>query len=177
MAEHEAPLGTLRKQPNSLHCFACGVDNASGLQIHFYDNAEDEVHAHYTVPERFQGYPGMVHGGILATILDELVGRAVMARDPTQFMVSAKLTVRYRKPVPTEQLLVLFGKVLRRRGRIATAKAEVRLVDGTLCVEAEGTLVHLDAFDVYADQLDELGWKVYPENTESDARGVEYDTA
>jgi uncharacterized protein (TIGR00369 family) len=177
MADQGFPPSALRKQPNSLHCFACGIDNDFGLQIHFYDNGEDEVHAAYTVPEQFQGYPGMVHGGILATILDELLGRAVMALDPTYFMVSAKLTVRYRKPVPIGQPLQLMGKVLRRRGRISTSKAEIRLSDGTLCAEAEGTLVHLEEFDINADQLVELGWKVYPEDPESDGIGGRNDAA
>ena len=113
----------------------------------------------------------MVHGGILATILDELLGRAVMAVDPAYFMVSAKLTVRYRKPVPVGQPLQLMGKVLRRRGRISTSRAEIRLSDGTLCAEAEGTLVHLEDFEVDAGQLVELGWKVYPEDPESDGIG------
>ena len=177
MAEIKNPLGARRKQPNSLHCFACGVDNDFGLQIHFYDNGQDEVYAEYTVPEQFQGYPGMVHGGILATILDELLGRAVMALDPTYFMVSAKLTVRYREPVPIRESLQLMGKVLRRRGRISTSKAEIRLSDGTLCAEAEGTLVHLEEFDVETEQLVELGWKVYPEDSESDEIGGRNETA
>jgi uncharacterized protein (TIGR00369 family) len=176
MSDQGFPSSQLRKQPNSLHCFACGLDNAFGLQIHFYDNGDDEVHTNYTVPEHFQGYPGIVHGGILATILDELLGRAVMAQDQTNFMVSAKLTVRYRKPVPVSQPLKMIGKVLRRRGRIATARAEIRLSDGTLCAEAEGTLVHLEGFDIEAGQLDGLGWRIYPDAPESDAIGGRDDT-
>jgi uncharacterized protein (TIGR00369 family) len=169
MADQSFPTSALRKQPNSLHCFACGIENSCGLQIHFYDNGENEVHANFTVPEQFQGYPGVVHGGILATMLDELLGRAVMARDPNTFMVSAKLTVRYRKPVPTGQPLELSGKVVRRRGRIATSKAEIRLPDGTLGAEAEAMLVHLEGFDIESEELEELGWKVYSEDPKKDA--------
>jgi uncharacterized protein (TIGR00369 family) len=171
MADQGFPPTALRKQPNSLHCFACGIENSCGLQIHFYDNGEDEVYANYTVPEQFQGYPGRVHGGILATMLDELVGRAVMARDPNTFMVSAKLTVRYRKPVPTGQPLKLSGKVIRRRGRIATSKAEIRLPDGTVGAEAEAMLVYLEGFEIESEELDELGWKVYSDAPEEDTPG------
>jgi uncharacterized protein (TIGR00369 family) len=171
MAEIGTPLSELRKQPNSLHCFACGLENTFGLQIHFYDNGIDEVRAEYTVPDHFQGYPGIVHGGIVATMLDELLGRSVMAKDPTYFMVSAKLTVRYRKPVPIGQPLHLLGKVLRRKSRISTSIAEIRLSDGTLCAEAEGTLVHLEGFDIENERLDELGWKIYPEDPEVDEIG------
>jgi uncharacterized protein (TIGR00369 family) len=177
MEEVTNPLGELKKQPNSLRCFVCGVENAVGLKIHFYDNGKDEVHATHTVPEQYQGYPGMVHGGILATMLDELMGRAVMAPDPTYFMVSAKLTVRYRKPVPIGQPLHLMGKVLRSKGRVSESRAEIRLSDGTLCAEAEGILVHLDEFDADAGQLDELGWKIYPEDPTSDGIGSQNEIA
>jgi uncharacterized protein (TIGR00369 family) len=171
MADQGSLSSPLRKQPNSLHCFACGLENAFGLQIHFYDNGVDEVHAEYTVPDHYQGYPGIVHGGIVATMLDELLGRSVMAQDSSYFMVSAKLTVRYRKPVPVGQPLQLLGKVIRRKSRISTSHAEICLSDGTLCAEAEGTLVHLEGFDIETERLDELGWKIYPEDPEVDEIG------
>lgn len=177
MAETVTPPNSFKKQPNSLHCFACGVENPYGLQIHFYDNGEDEVRADYTVPEHFQGYPGIVHGGILATILDELVGRAVMAEDSNYFMVSAKLTVRYRNPVPTGVPLKLVGKVIRRRGRLAITRAEIRLPDGTLGAEAEATMAHLDGFGVDTDQLNNLGWRIYPDEKDVDSTGGDDDTS
>jgi uncharacterized protein (TIGR00369 family) len=173
MADQEVPSPALRKQPNSRHCFVCGLENSFGLQIHFYDNGKDEVVATYCVPEQYQGYPGIVHGGISATILDELVGRAVMAEDQNEFMVSAKLSIRYRKPIPTGEPLSLMGKVLRRRGRIATAKSEIRLPDGTVAAEAEGTLVRLDEFDTQNDDLERLGWRVYPDGPLDDRKGGE----
>ena len=177
MAETVTPPTSFKKQPNSLHCFACGVENPFGIQIHFYDNGEDEVRADYTVPEHFQGYPGVVHGGILATMLDELVGRAVMAGDPNYFMVSAKLTVRYRNPVPTGEPLKLVGKVIRRRGRLAVTRAEIRLPDGTLGAEAEATMAHLEGFAVDADQLNNLGWRIYPDDKDADSTGGGDDTS
>ena len=63
------------KQPNSRHCFACGLENPIGLKLKFYQTAEDEVTADYVAPEEYQGYPGILHGGVTATILDEAVGR------------------------------------------------------------------------------------------------------
>ena len=177
MADKGFPSHARRKQPNSSHCFACGLENSFGLQIHFYDNGVDEVVANYVVPDQYQGYPGIVHGGITATILDELVGRAVMADDLNQFMVSAKLTVRYRKPIPIGEPLSMVGKVLRRRGRIAVSRAEIRLPDGTIGAEAEATLVHLTEFDAQADDFERLGWRVYPEDVDEVERGGEDDTA
>ena len=176
MTDHGIPLSSRRKQPNSSHCFACGLENSFGLQIHFYDNGVDEVVANYVVPDHYQGYPGIVHGGITATILDELVGRAVMADNLNQFMVSAKLMVRYRKPIPLGEPLSLTGKVLRRRGRIAISRAEIRLPDGTIGAEAEATLVHLTEYDTQSDDLERLGWRVYPENVVGGQKDDEDDT-
>jgi len=162
-----------RKQPNSSHCFACGLENSFGLQIHFYDNGVDEVFANYVVPDQYQGFPGVVHGGITATILDELVGRAAMADNLNQFRVSAKLTVRYRKPIPIGETLSMMGKVLRRRGRIAVSRAEIRLPDGTIGAEAEATLVHLPEFEAQSDDFERLGWRVYPEELDENEMGGE----
>jgi len=173
MADKGISSPARRKQPNSSHCSACGLENAFGLQIHFYDNGVDEVFANYVVPEQYQGYPGVVHGGITATILDELVGRAVMTDDLNQFRVSAKLTVRYRKPIPIGKPLTMMGKVLRRRGRISVSRAEIRLPDGTIGAEAEATLVHLNEFDFQSDDFERLGWRVYPEELDENGMGGE----
>jgi acyl-coenzyme A thioesterase PaaI-like protein len=177
MPDKSTEAQSKKKQPNSKHCFVCGVENPVGLQLHFYDNDEDQVFADYIVPDHFQGYPGVVHGGILATMLDELMGRAVMAGDPNRFMYSAKLEVRYRKPVPTGQPLHLVGKFIRRRGRVAISHAEVWLEDGTLGAEAEGTLVDLPESHVDEKELEAFGWRVYSEGSEMDAIGGEDDRA
>jgi hypothetical protein len=58
----EDPKHTL--QPNSRHCFVCGLENQFGLKLRFYETGPGEVTAEYTVPDQFQGYPGLVHGGI-----------------------------------------------------------------------------------------------------------------
>ena len=153
------------KQPNSSDCFVCGLQNPYGLHLHFYDDGEGRVSAEYSVEERFQGYPGIVHGGIIASMLDEVVGRTLMAGDPNHFFVSAKLTIRYRNAVPTGQPLKLSGWLIKDRGRTALAKAELRLPDGSVGAEAEAILV--DAPFQIADEIDleALGWKVYPEET------------
>ena len=153
------------KQPNSRDCFVCGLENPHGLHLHFYDDGEGKVSAEYTVEKRFQGYPGTVHGGIIASMLDEVVGRTLMAGDPNHFFVSAKLTVRYRNAVPIGQPLKLSGWLVKDRGRTALAKAELRLPDGSIGAEAEAILV--DAPFQIAEEMDleSLGWKVYPEET------------
>ena len=73
---------TRKKQPNSRNCFVCGVENTYGLNLSFYSTKLGEVTVETVVPDRFQGYPGVVHGGIVASLVDEVLGRAHMGEDP-----------------------------------------------------------------------------------------------
>jgi hypothetical protein len=68
------------KQPNSRMCFICGLQNPVGLHLHIYETEPGLVEASYTAPEHFQGYPGVLHGGIVGAIIDEMSGRSHMAR-------------------------------------------------------------------------------------------------
>ena len=156
-------MTSLTRQPNSKHCFVCGLDSKVGLKLRFDDNGMDEVQALYTAGEEYQGYPGVVHGGIVAAILDELGGRTTMAGDPDRFMMTAKIEIRYRKPVPTETQLTLVGRLLKDQGRLAIAHSEIRLPDGTVAAEAEVTLAQIPKEYVPNADLDTLGWRVYPD--------------
>ena len=151
------------KQPNSRHCFACGVENTYGLGMTFYEVGAGQVLAEYSVPDIYQGFPGIVHGGIVFTMLDEVLGRVSMVGDPTKFTMTAKVEVRFRKPVPTGEPLQIHGRVDRRRGRMAFASAELRLPDGSIAAEAKGMMAEVPDQAMDAEQLDELGWKVYPD--------------
>ncbi len=149
------------KQPNSNDCFVCGLQNPHGLKAAFYDDGVDTVRCLYTIPAEYQGYPGVAHGGVVAAILDEVVGRAAMIGDPNHFMMTVKMEVKYRQPVPVEVPLTLIGKRVKARGRLMVATGEVRLPNGQVAAEAELTLADLpEQFRVEGD-LAALGWKVY----------------
>jgi uncharacterized protein (TIGR00369 family) len=151
------------RQPNSSHCFVCGLKNAIGLKVRFDDNGVDEVHVKYTVDDQYQGYPGVVHGGVVAAMLDEVAGRVMMIEDHNRFFMTAKMTLRYRRPVPTETELTMVGRLVNGGRRAVQTHAEVRLPDGSVAVEAEVTLVPvIDGVLPDAD-LEALGWRVYPE--------------
>lgn len=151
------------KQPNSQHCFVCGVENRCGLGLRFFEAGPDRLEAEYRVPERYQGYPGVVHGGVVAAMLDEMVSRTTMIGRPGHFMVTARLDISYRAPVPVEAPLHLTGRLTRRRGRFAFAHAELRLDDGTLAAEAEGMMADFPDGHAPPEQLEALGWRVYPD--------------
>ena len=154
---------TLTKQPNSKHCFICGVDNHHGLQLAFYHDENGTVYAEATVPDQFQGYPGTVHGGVVAALLDEVAMRAAMVEDANDFKVTARMTLRYRRRVPTEQPLQMIGWIEHEGGRASKATAEIRLPDGSLGAEVEALMVDYPEPFVEQDALDQLGWKVYPD--------------
>lgn len=149
-------------QPNSAQCFVCGLQNPFGLHLHFYDNGEDEVRCEYTISDRFQGYPGVAHGGIVAAILDEAIGRVSMISDPMHFMMTATMELKYRQPVPLHTPLTILARKLKDRGRIVKAEGAVYLPDGSIAVEGTLTLVDLPPhFALPADAAEQLGWKVY----------------
>jgi len=152
----------VEKQASSRSCFVCGVANPVGLHLKFYASAPGEVTATLTPPEHYQGYPGVLHGGIVAAILDETAGRTHMGTFPPRFMFTAKLDIRYRKNVPVGQPLTIVGKAGKDRGRIAEGWAGIYDQDGTLLAEANGLYVDVPE-PPPVEALDAIGWKVYPD--------------
>lgn len=162
-----------RKQPNSRHCFVCGLENPVGLRLAFYSTGPGEATCDYVAPEHYQGYPGVVHGGIVASMLDEIVGRAAMEAGPDRFMMTARLEVRYRQPVPIGVPLRLVGRLISRRARAASAAGQILLPDGTIGAEAEALLVDVPDMPSQSQSLEDLGWKVYPDEPERVDAGTE----
>ena len=163
MQKHEVKI-VGEKQPNSRHCFICGLENPVGLKLHIYQTEPGMIETTYTAPDHFQGYPGVLHGGIVAAILDEISGRAHMG-DPSEprFMFTGKMEVKYRKNVPIGQPLKIVGKAGKARSKMAEGWAGIYDKEGILLAEATTLLV--DVPDEILDEadLDALGWKVYPD--------------
>jgi uncharacterized protein (TIGR00369 family) len=151
------------KQPNSRDCFVCGLKNDVGLKLKFYESEPGEITVDYVVPDHYQGYPGVVHGGIVASLVDEVLGRVHMGADPAnpRFMFTAKMTVQYRKNVPTGKPIKIVGRAISSKRRMATSKAEVFGPDGELLAEADAVLVDIPADKFEGIDIEALGWKVY----------------
>ncbi len=132
----------MRKQPTSRMCFICGRQNPVGLKLDFYEDHETErVRAEITVPDAYQGYPGVVHGGIVSAILDEVAGRAVIIGGGSEnLLATLRMTVRFRRPTPTETPLLAVGWVEQASGVGARVAGEIRLPDGTVTAECESLL-------------------------------------
>jgi uncharacterized protein (TIGR00369 family) len=150
-------------------CFVCGLENPAGLRLAFYETGPTEVVTTYTPSAKFQGYPGVLHGGIVASLLDEAGGRVVMIGNHRHFMLTAKMEVKYRQPTPLGQALTVVGRLVKRRGRLALAHAELRLADGTVTAEADLTLADLPGEALPESDLEALGWRVYDDGPGSEA--------
>ena len=112
----------------------------------------------------YQGYPGIVHGGIIAAMLDEAAGRSHMGPVETpRFLFTAKLDVRYRKNVPVGQPLRLVGKAGLTKSRTAEASSAIYDLEGTLLADADVLLVNVPEKMIQTTDLTALGWKVYPD--------------
>jgi acyl-coenzyme A thioesterase PaaI-like protein len=121
-------------------CFGCGSENPRGLGLRFR-REDGRAVAEFTPPAHLQGYPGVVHGGGVVTMLDEAMGWAAYWQG--LWAMTARLTTRFRRPVPLEEPLTVSGWVVRDRGRILTLRAELRSRAGRLLAEAEGTFVRV----------------------------------
>ena len=121
-------------QQDDAYCFACGKENPCGLRLQFSVEGERYI-ARHTVPAEYQSYSGIVHGGIVSTMLDEAMGGYLYAKGYKA--VTARLNIRYREATPIGKPLKIAGWITAQRGKFIDMAAAVSLEDGT--VTAEGT--------------------------------------
>ncbi|GAB4257630.1 MAG: PaaI family thioesterase [Deferrisomatales bacterium] len=121
-------------------CFVCGSGNAEGLRLAFVVDEEQRAIETVWVPRpAHQGYRGIVHGGLVTTVLDEAMGKLSAALGMPA--VTAELTVRFRKPVPPERPLRVQGRITEVRRRFLAGEAQATLEDGTVAAQATAKLM------------------------------------
>lgn len=154
----------LKKHPNSKMCFVCGVDNASGLKSSFYELEDGQFMAIFKPAEEHQGYPGRLHGGVAATILDETIGRAIMVAGADNIWgVTIDLSLKYRKPVPLDKELRVLARVVSDKNRYFLAEGEIILPDGSIAVTAQGKYLKLDIEKIADFDHEGEEWQVLTE--------------
>lgn len=121
-------------------CFGCGSLNPMGLGMRFRLENGRAV-AEFRPSPHHQGFPGHMHGGLVATMLDEAMGWAVYGQGV--WAVTAKMSTRFREPVPLSEPLVVSGWVTRTRGPLLDARAEIRTREGALLAQAEGVFMRV----------------------------------
>ncbi|NIM06715.1 MAG: PaaI family thioesterase [Armatimonadetes bacterium] len=110
-------------------CFACGRKNPIGLRLGFAPDGE-EYTSELEVKENHQGWAGIIHGGILATALDEVMAR--LLADKGYHAITVQLEVRFIHPVKVGEKIRLRGRILEDRKRLIRTEAQAFLADGTL---------------------------------------------
>jgi uncharacterized protein (TIGR00369 family) len=154
----------MNKQPNSRMCFICGKQNIAGVKVSFYEPGDGTVLARFSGQEKHQGYPGRFHGGVIAGILDETLGRAIrLAHADDVWGVTAELTVRYRKPVPIGIELQAVGRISKELSRMFEATGAILLPDGQVAAEAHGKFVKLASSTAAQFDPEVEEWRVWPD--------------
>ena len=126
-------------QNNSNMCMVCGLDNPFGLHAHFYEGEGNIIIGVCKAQDVHQSYPNRMHGGMIAALLDETVGRAVQIDKPDVWAVTGDLKVKYRKPTPLDKTLFCVGKITRENEKFFIAKGIIEDEDGVLVAEGEAT--------------------------------------
>jgi uncharacterized protein (TIGR00369 family) len=132
---------TIRLEPNpSNKCFGCGGDNAGGMKLTFeQDNVNRKIVGRFVLGERYQGGGGFAHGGIIATLLDEAMGKVCRFREVRA--VTAELTVEYLKPVNVQSEIVVEGRETEQKGRNLFITGEIRNGVGEILARGKGRFV------------------------------------
>ena len=118
------------------HCFGCGPDNPMGLHLHGFVRDGSTVRAAFTPRPEYRGFADMLHGGVVATALDEILAWTAILLAETM-VVTGKLELRYRKPAPADGSYVLEGTLIEQRGRRLKLEGVCRIGD-TVIAEASG---------------------------------------
>lgn len=127
---------------SSEDCFACGRENAAGLHLSFTLHPDRQsIETEWLPPKTFQSYSDVLHGGFVALLLDEVMGKLAMSLGMPA--VTADLSIRYLKPVPTGRLLRVRGWIVEAKRRVVTAQAEALLEDGTPGARATAKLMRV----------------------------------
>jgi uncharacterized protein (TIGR00369 family) len=122
-------------------CFVCGPTNPLGLKARFIvDRDRQSAHCAIRIPADYQGWWGLVHGGILAALVDE--AGVYACRASGEHFVTAELTVKYKIPVPVDVDLLITAEVVGRKRRIYSVVARIER-DGQVLVESTGKIVEL----------------------------------
>lgn len=123
------------------HCFGCGLQNPHGLRLEFFQAEDQSVVCFVEVAETFEGPPGYVHGGVIATLLDEAMSKSVRARGLTA--MTRSMQVDYRRPVPVGTPLRMEGRLLQSAERRHATEARILDTNGTILAASTGVFAEV----------------------------------
>ncbi len=153
------------KQPNSKMCLVCGLKNPFGLHTSFFELDNNELLAIFKPRGEHQSYPGRLHGGIISTILDETIGRAIMIQSEGDIWgVTVDLQIRFKKPVPLDEELRVIGRITKDSSRFFEGTGELLLQDGTVAATGHGKYLKVPLEKIADFDVDHQEWQVVQSN-------------
>jgi len=160
------------KQPNSKMCFVCGLKNKFGLSASFYETDKNELIAIFKPRQEHQGYPGRLHGGIAAAILDETIGRTITTgKDNEIWGVTLEFSIKYKKPIPLDKEINVVAKLIYEDKRLFRGTGKIVLSNGEIAATAEGKYLRLPIEKIADFDREANEWKVV--KSETDPKNIE----
>jgi len=132
-------LRKLTPRPDNT-CFGCGAANAKGMKLEFEsDDEQKRIHGRFRIGTEYQGGPGFLHGGIIALLLDEAMGK--VNRFSGVQAVTSRLSIEYKRPVRVDADIVVEASQVERNGNSLVHEGEIRDAEGRLLAKGRGTFV------------------------------------
>lgn len=149
----------IKKQLNAHHCYVCGTKDDDGLHVSFYELKSERLLGVYHPKSAHGGYPGVLHGGVTASLLDEVMARSFQIKHEDPWGMTANLNIRYLKKIPMIETLYAVGWVVEDKSKMFYAKGY--LTDGkTVFATSEASYMK-----VYVkERLHEVGWSFVPDS-------------
>lgn len=137
------------------YCFGCGVDNKEGMRLKFvYNEERQSMVARVRLSSRFTGPPGHAHGGVIATVLDEAMGKVMKIHNV--IALTSRIEIQYLKPVPLQQTLIAEGKSESHSGRHYWTVGEIRNEQGDVLARSKGLFVAIDPMEKFGKHLEKM---------------------
>ena len=144
-------MKVISKQKNSRYCFICGLENPIGLRSQFYNMEDESVMTVFKYLPEHQSFPQRVHGGLIATMLDELAMRAYWAKDENIWGVTTSMETKFRKPVPYNVELIGKGEVISDTSKFFKTKTIITDRDNIVYSEALTSYIKLPVEKIATD--------------------------
>lgn len=132
-------------------CFGCGAANPRGMQLAFeQDDAAQEIRGRFRLGIEYCGGPGFIHGGIIATLLDEAMSK--VSRFRQVHAVTAELVIEYLKFVPVDEDLLVEAREVEKNGRVLHRVGEISNREGEVLARGRGRFIEIDSSRIPASK-------------------------
>lgn len=128
-----------KKQLNSHMCIICGMDNPAGVNAPFYELDHKIVVSHFSFSSIHQSFPERTHGGLITTMLDEIIGRAIWIEEPDSYGVTMDIKVKFHLPVPYDTMLYAYGEIIKNSKKFFVGVGKIYNLNHQLLASAEAT--------------------------------------